>query len=192
MTLDTGSVDGLIPTEDSAKVHPLASNASAIEMIDGYHDYVQMLVDKVQVGQIVEPDCIVAGYSGEDVAVLGMGFISRFLLTIDFHKKELVLERAADYAERKRLPGQKCLGLDMKNGQVHVFVVSKGTTAAQSGLQTDDVIHAADGVALNTISEALIYRFVCGREGTTARLVVQRGSTKTRNSLQAAQSVQQL
>jgi hypothetical protein len=72
-------------------------------------------------------------------SALGLGFLSRFVVTFDFPRRRLYLTKSQyfDRPDRRNLSG---LHLETKGGEIAVTLVDQGSPGAKAGIQPGDVV----------------------------------------------------
>ena len=125
--------------------------------------------------------------------LLGLSFLSRFRVWLDFAGQEMVLERLPD-GQRRRLPGAGEAWLNRRaNDYVVRFVVPDGPLY-KAGVREGDRVLEVDGVELSKLTPLVADAVLRGLAGTEAKLLIERGGEKktvsfTRRSLYDMPSV---
>lgn len=175
--LDTGSP--ITRVHDMAAL-PLPNAQSAKDMWvyeDRQRTYDTVLLPQLHLGDLVEPD--VTLQETPDVTMtgsanmLGLDFLSRFLVTFDLAKNKMYLERRSDYAQWIVPPGQSGVRLEKCAGQYVAAWVEPGSLVDTAGLRTGDQIKWVDGQPLGSLPLLAAQDLLNGFEGTTAKLEVR-------------------
>lgn len=186
--IDTGC-DGI--SLPKSVIDVLASSAVASSSITGVRssesgvrltDSIMLLLPSLPMGDAVEPDVLVRQNRGPEHALLGTGFLSRFRVTLDFRNKRMILERARDYKDRLRLPGNQEIGIKRDKSGIVIDSIRPDSPAEAVGLLSGDRLLSSDGKRVGGLPARLAQRVTDGYAGTTAELVIERtvkgGSTE--------------
>jgi C-terminal processing protease CtpA/Prc len=105
---------------------------------------------------------------------LGLAFLSRFIVTIDFKNEILYLKRGAGFSRRDEIDmsGLHLLRID---GKTIVYSVDEGSPADQAGVKAKDVIAKVDGKTAGEIEMWDIRRLLKSGDGKLIRMTVKRG-----------------
>jgi hypothetical protein len=77
--------------------------------------------------------------SSTDISVVGLGFLSRFVVTFDFPNQKIYLKNGRDF-HRPDLQDLSGMKLIRKNGLVSIHTVDNGSAASSAGLHSNDVL----------------------------------------------------
>ena len=96
--------------------------------------------------------------------LLGIGYLSRYVITFDFPRKKLYLKPSAGFAKpaRYNLSGAQ---IWRANGATTIRFVEEGGPAELAGLNVGDIIDEIDGRSAGSFSMVKISRILC-REGS--------------------------
>jgi hypothetical protein len=122
---------------------------------------------------------VYGGTSGP--SVLGLGFWSRFVVTFDFPRQRVYLNKGRDFGRPDRW-NSSGLHLIRRSGAVMVHSVDRQSPAERAGLQSGDVLLSIDGLRIESASLTEFRSALCGegrrlcvvqRNGRTHQLAVQ-------------------
>ena len=175
--LDTGS-DGSLSLLPQAAVK--AKNVLISREREGHrevggvvHKAVPVLFSNVGIGKWNEPNVVASVDRTKTHQLLGMGVLSRFRVTLDWRYNEMILERAANYADLIKVKGDVGFRVFFNDGQMVAGDVSDAQTGDNS-LHPDDQILAVDGVPTKGKTAEAVQGFVDGPAGTKVKLRLQR------------------
>lgn len=145
LILDTGDVGSAGLSDGSAAVLKL-SGASEIgsSIIRTFHGDVTertLLIPSVAVGSFSRTN-VIATTSGQDA--LGLGFLRRFVITIDLPGHKLYVRRGQSWSEQD-VNDTSGLHLLKVDGRVTVHRVDAQSPAALAGIEPGDVLEQVDG-----------------------------------------------
>lgn len=175
--IDTGSPSTQM---QSPAALPASSIRSAKELGDNtdrkcLHDVI--LLHQLQIGDLVEPDVSMHETSSLAIAssanIVGLDFLSRFVVTLDFRENKMYLERRPDYARKVVPPGQAGVRLEKRAGKYVAAWVELGSSAERAGMRAGDQIEQVDGEPLADIPRPAAQDLLDGSEGTTAKADVR-------------------
>ena len=185
MLLDTGATNTSIPKSVSASVKPLASDTGKINLAEIRDDgnakiypYDVFFLPLLRLGDFQEPNVVLTAKN--DLPTLGgfgMDIFSRFRLTLDFPNHAMYLERAKDYAERSRPPGDAGFTLEPRPTGYYVGSVKRRSAADKAGLREEDRISSIDGRRLLGLPENSVKHLLDGYAGAAIELRVTRAGT---------------
>lgn len=171
--LDTSSPQMVV--RDAAALQlptaPTAKQFSEEKGATGLVDAVQM--PTLQVGSFAEPDVTVGDAGPEGSSRLGLDFLSRFSVFVDFVNKSMLLQRRTDYGKCFFRPGSSGISLKRQGDTTSVAAVSPNSPV---GVQIGDTVTAVDGQALSALSLTTAQRLLDGFAGQPAVLSVQHAS----------------
>jgi hypothetical protein len=108
--------------------------------------------------------------------VIGLGYLSRFRVTIDFPHGQLYLAKGRQFAAPDC--GDTCgLAFRFKTGRVEVVFVDQKSPAHSAGAQAGDVIEKVNGKPVSKLKPSEIKRLVT-TEGKAVRMIVKRGEKR--------------
>src|SRR5262249_19499748 len=115
-------------------------------------------------------------YSGN----LGNGFLDRFVVTLDYERRQVWLEPGSHYGERPN--GSRFGAVLLKYGdEVKAAQVLPGGPAARAGLMENDRVMEIDGSPASRLDpDRLDSRFEQAAPGTTVQITVARGADHKR------------
>jgi len=139
--------------------------------------YDVMLLPQFQIGSLVEPNVTIWENSGEAVTssanIIGMDFLSRFLVTLDLGENKIYLKRRSDYALQAAPEATSEVRLEKRLGQYASASVAPGSPADLAGLRAGDFIKKVDGHTLDALPFPAARNLLDGFEGATAKLEVR-------------------
>ena len=175
--LDTGSDGGLSLLPQAAvkaKNILISRDMEGLVGVGGVvHKAVPVLFPDVGIGKWNEPNVVASVSRTETEQVLGLGFLSRFRVTLDWRYNEMILERAANYADLIKVKGDVEFKVFLNNGQMVAGDVSDAQTGDNS-VHPDDQILAVDGVPTKGKTAEAMQGLVDGPAGTKVTLRLQR------------------
>ena len=121
-----------------------------------------------------------------DHTLLGLGYLSRYVVTFDFPGRVMYLQQGARFAvlDKHDLSGLHLLRVD---GKAVVHLVDPRSPAALAGLSSGDIIQEIDGEKAQPLDMYTIRRML-SLPGKQRQLIVQRGSESRRSVLSLAES----
>lgn len=139
--------------------------------------YDAMLLPRFRIGGLVEPNVTVWENYGEAVTssanIIGMDFLSRFLVTLDLGENKMYLKRRSDYALQAAPEATSEVRLEKRLGQYASASVAPGSPADLAGLRAGDFIKKVDGHTLDALPFPAARNLLDGFEGATAKLEVR-------------------
>ena len=178
--LDTGSPYTEI-RDMAALQTPTAPTAKELFDWSGKQSVTTTLRDTVQmptlqVGNFVEPD-VTIGETGPNYPTrIGLDFLSRFSVLLDFVHKKMFLQRRADYNKCFFRPGYLGIHLKPQGGEMVVAAVSSSVPSGPTGIQDGDKVIAVDGQPLKSLSLTIAQQLLDGFAGQTASISLQHAS----------------
>jgi predicted metalloprotease with PDZ domain len=176
--MDTGSYRTIIPSDAADQLFPLGASTDVGGDVNGNYDTVNMLLSKLSIGNIEEPDIVVTHIEEATEALLGMDILSRFRLTLDLSEKTLFLERAKNYPQRKRVPAGDLLLFSTKEDYPVVTAVNPGSAADKAGVQKGDMVLEVDGIDLKKRPASEVRTLVTGYAEEETRLRIRRNGSE--------------
>ena len=83
----------------------MANDGETFTDLTGKHGAIESLMPTLQVGDFIEKNVLTTqGQAGDSFCLLGVDYLSRFRVTLDYDHSELTLERAADYKRHSYKP----------------------------------------------------------------------------------------
>lgn len=175
LLLDTGSPSTNLPIELTPRLKSLAGRPVGTGTLDTLFVSPMLLLPSLTLGRFEEPQVTVACVPpSANQIVLGMDMLRRFLVTMDFPNKTLVLERPADYRARLKVDGWIGAHLTEQKDKYIVSRVAEGSPAQKSGLRAGDSIVRIDGRSLQGMAETSVDNLLQGFAGSKAELLVER------------------
>ncbi len=152
-----------------------------------------LLLSEVRAGTLREED-VPAGISVSLDAslpwdgLLGLSFLNRFRVWLDFANHQIVLERLPDSDRRRALPGADEATLAQQIDGYVVRGIAADGPLYKAGVREGDKVIEVDGVRLSKLTPLVAEAVLTGLGGTEAKLVIERGGEKktvsyTRRSL---------
>ena len=115
-------------------------------------------------------------FSGGKGDCLGVGYLSRYQVTIDFPAHQLYLVKGKQYAYRDR--GLRSgVGFLFKTHEIEVRYVDEKGPAYAAGIRTKDILVEICGKPVSALTQSEIYRFL-GTEGKPVKMAVERGGKR--------------
>jgi hypothetical protein len=115
------------------------------------------------------------GGNAEPSGMLGIDFLRRFKIFLDWERKRITLEPNRHYREPSRFDasGIRVYRLAGEHQAVQIFQVLPGTPAAEAGLQEGDNLIALDDVPVERMSPGMVHEAL-REDGREVALLVQR------------------
>jgi hypothetical protein len=115
-------------------------------------------------------------FSGGPGACLGVGYLSRYRVTIDFPNHQLYLVKGKQYAYRDR-GSMSGVWLVFKTHDIEVGDVNEKGPAYAAGVRTKDILVELCGKPVSALKPSDIYR-VLEAEGKPLKIAVERGGKR--------------
>jgi hypothetical protein len=119
-----------------------------------------------------------SGFGGktEPDGMIGIEFLRRFKIFLDYGRSRMILEPNSRYAEPSRFDasGLRVHRVPNLPDVVRIYQVLPDTPAAEAGLQATDLIVAVDDIPVQRMSPGLVQDALT-REGRECALLIQRG-----------------
>ena len=107
---------------------------------------------------------------------LGLGYLSRYRVTIDFVNERLYLAKGKHFADRER--GHRCgLSSRFRSGQIEVESVDEKSPAHAAGFRAKDVIVKLHGKAVSELKPSEAHRLLTA-EGEPVLVTIERGDRR--------------
>ena len=110
--------------------------------LDALYSSPMLLLPSLTLGRFEEPRVTVSCVPSSAFIALGTDMMRRFVVTMDFPNKTLVLERSPDYRERLKVDGWVGARLEQQKDKYIVARIDKGSPAQMSGLRKGDSVFA--------------------------------------------------
>jgi C-terminal processing protease CtpA/Prc len=110
----------------------------------------------------------------ENVSLLGLGFLSRHMVTFDFPNDKLYLKKGERYDQPDEVDMSGLHLLKQSNGIV-VHSIDEGSPAAKAGIKPDDILRRINNVDVNTLTLSTIRRQLRSGDGKSVEIIFQRG-----------------
>jgi len=141
-----------------------------------------VLLPQLDIGSLDEPNLVLyetsPGTATATANLLGLNFLSRFLVTFDFAGNKMYLQRRSDYARLIVSPGRSGVRLGKNGMQIKAAWVEPGSPAELAGLHIGQQIEQVDWQALGTLPLSEAQNILDGFQGMTANLVVRTAAEK--------------
>lgn len=181
--VDTGDVmSGTIQSAgiqymDSQK---MLSSIQTSEMItvDGILKTNKVRVKRLNIGGTEYPGLVVTEAQGN---AIGMGFLKRHQVILDFPGLKLYLTREPNYLKRDEVDKSGLKLINVGN-QIQIYEVVKGSSAAIISLKKNDIILSVNGKTVTGKDLLTVRKWFRGKPGAEYRLAVRQGNQKL-NSL---------
>ena len=134
-------------------------------------DIVQM--PTLQVGSFSEADVSVHEAGNQFPSRIGLDFLRRFMVVLDFTHSRMILQRRTDYDRCFFRPGFLGIHLKSKGNEFYVDSLSSSIQTGSSGLQVGDRIAEVDQHSLQPLSLAQAQQLLDGFAGQPALVSVQ-------------------
>ena len=136
-------------------------------------------LSELKVGSFVHRNMIV---HHSQISALGLGYLSRYLVTFDFPNNKLYLKPSLAF-DRQSLSDATGIGIILRKNQILIEQVTKNSPAAEVGIEAGDVLLEVDGSDARK-SSLFDLRNLFSHAGEKHRLKVQRGEeVRTREIL---------
>lgn len=136
-----------------------------------------ILLPRFQIGDLIEPNVAVretsAASATSSANILGMDFLSRFLVTLDLAENKMYLKRRSDYALQAAPEATSRVRLEKRADQYDVAWIEPVSPAYAAGLRVGDRVKQVDGQPLDILPFPAARGLLDGFEGTTAKLKVR-------------------
>jgi hypothetical protein len=139
------------------------------------------LLSQVRIDKVTEPNVIT------DVAIrsviinkeydglLGLTFLSRFKVIIDYRNKQMILKRPPSDKNKTNIRGWTGIELNRnESGSYYISDILEGSPAMKVGLKKGDVIRQVDGYPLQKLTQISVDSLLRGFSHTIANLIVER------------------
>ena len=179
--IDTGNAGVTLPASLALRFHPAATPAvfRRSVMVDGLHLSKRLLLPSLKIGDLTEANIVVDTHiKPSQIVSLGMSYLRRFRVTLDFYNSQMLLERASDYAEQSRLPGVTGIILMRSAKEFHVIDVLPSSPASQAGIRIGDIIVQIDNHPIVAMPSAAVHQRLDGWADTPIELLVKRGNAQ--------------
>ncbi len=111
---------------------------------------------------------------GQTVSMLGLEFLSRHVVTLDFPNGKLYLRLGQGFAKTDQ-NDMSGLHLLRRSDGIEVHSVDAGSSAERAGLRAGDVLRKINGRAVETYRLTQIRRLLRSGDGTSVHVVFRRG-----------------
>ena len=139
----------------------------------GVHSPVVTRLSHFSVGSFQHDDL---RFTTASANVLGLGYLSRYRVTIDFPNGQIYLAKGNQFADRDR--GSMCgLGLLFKTHGIEIAYVDEKCPAYAAGVRAKDVLVDVCGTSVSVLKPSEIYRMLTA-EGRPVRMAVERGGKR--------------
>jgi len=115
------------------------------------------------------------------MSILGLSYLSRYKVTLDFPNNTLYLQKGKRFSEPDN-PDFSGLNLWRIDKHITVHSVEDNSPAKISGIQKDDVILSINGTNINELDLFSIRRLLCQRENKKIELIIRRNDTEIAKS----------
>jgi len=144
--------------------------------------YDTALLPELHLGTLVEPNVTIheteSALSLVSDNLLGLDFLSRFLVTLDLAENKMYLERRPDYARQIVPPGRAGVRLEKRAEQSVAAWVEPDSPAFRAGLRVGNRVEQVDGQPLEALPLWGAQNLLDGFEGTSATLIVRAAAGK--------------
>ena len=138
---------------------------------------VPILVSKCRIGDYDEPDVEASVTRILGLPLLGIDFLSRFMVTIDYPNDQMTLQRASNYAQVARVRGDVGFSITKRGANIIAATVDLEAAPYVQGVRPADSIVSVNGVPTKgkTVDEVrdMLYRAA----GSTVKIVLRRSAS---------------
>jgi predicted aspartyl protease len=113
--------------------------------------------------------------SGTNTSLLGANILRHFRLTIDYGRRQLTLQRNADFEGDPHEYVSVGVLPKLRDGRFYVSGVINGSPADEEGIEIGDQITRLDGRTMDQFSFGELVDALRGAEGSEVEITVQRG-----------------
>lgn len=177
--LDTGASKVRIGA-DVARKTPLRIDSEPRKQItfEGAVSSHSVFVPEISLGSLVEKNVVGVTASSSQDNLLGMSLLKRFIVTIDFPRREMFLKPIKNYDGAVEAYGKSGVNIDEKDGKIVVTWISADSPAFKNGVSLNDEILAVNGAKIAPGDRAAIGRLEEGPVGSRVTLQVRRQKGK--------------
>ncbi|MBC7924062.1 MAG: retroviral-like aspartic protease family protein [Bryobacteraceae bacterium] len=175
--LDTGASTVYLPLAYAKRVTGLRVNpqTSFSVGVQGIRASYMGLVSTMQSGLVSEPNVIVSIVKKINFPLLGMSFLSRFRITLDYRRNRMVLERTADYSKRILVLGDSGIQkIGIKDAALRITRITADGPAYQAGIRGNERVLAINGKSAMGMTGPDATALMEGGVGTLVTLRLQR------------------
>jgi hypothetical protein len=165
-TLSTPLVDGLVQTGLAEVIGTSVNTAAGGTMIRR-----GSRLKSVRLGESTTSNIL---FRESQISTLGLGFLSRFVVTIDFPNGTLYLKKGKQF-DKPFTVNQSGLDFTRKNGKTVVADLGKGSPAEAAGFKAGDVLVQV-GAKKAAEASLLQLRSLLATEAKELRVTVRRGA----------------
>ena len=117
------------------------------------------------------------GGANEPDGLIGVEFLRRFRLFVDYKRNQMILEPNRNYAEPSRFDasGIRVYKDPAARHGMRIFLVLPSTPASEAGIREGDLLLSVDGAPVDRMSPGLV-QDALAREGADCLLLLQRKS----------------
>lgn len=156
----------------------ISRDVSSAVSIKGEENVISVLLPSIDIGTISEPSVLGKVNNISNYCLLGVNFLSRFIVTIDYPNNILTLQRAPNYAQVASLNGSVGFDVGEQNSKAIAKKVDGDYPAYSLGVRPGDVILAVDGVSVINKKIDFIQKLLRGKVESTVKVVFQRKEDK--------------
>jgi hypothetical protein len=152
-----------IPTASAKHLGPGSEEIQSVvgrvdDMRVGEHHYASLTFDRGK----------------EEASLLGLGFLSRHMVTFDFPNDKLYLKKGKRYDAPDEID-MSGLHLLKQSNRVVVHSVDENSPAAKAGIKARDILRQVDGANVSNMTLLNLRRALRRGDGKTVDIIFQRG-----------------
>lgn len=173
--LDTGANKVHIGADVARKI-PLRIDSEPEERItfEGVVSGHSVFFSEISFGSLVEKNILGVTVSSSLDNLLGMSLLKRFVVTVDFPRKEMFLRPVNNYDTVVESYGESGFIIDEKDKKFVVTWISIASPAFKNGVALEDEIIAVNGEKIVPGDGAIVSRLTGGRVGSRVTLRLRR------------------
>jgi predicted aspartyl protease len=173
--LDTGANKVQVGARIARKI-PLRIDSEPRQQItfEGVVNSHAVFLPEISFGPLVEKNIVGVTASSSQDNLLGMSLLKRFVVTIDFPRREMFLKPIKDYDTVADSYGKSGFTIDEKDKKVVIASVSIASLFFKNGISPDDEILAINGKKIVPGDSTTTGRLKEGRVGSRVTLQLRR------------------
>ena len=137
------------------------------------------ILPRLKLGSFVEPYIgAEVSETAQEMRAIGAHLLSRYRVTLDFQRDEMLLERAANYKQRVREPGSGEFLVEKQADALRVTLVAPEGGAEKAGVKTGDTVLEINGLPAKNMMVNEAMERMTSAKGEKLKLVLQRPDGK--------------